>query len=59
MCMFTKCLKLTKRSAVIIIVIIAALMMAAVIMSILPVLIFYLALQDFFVEGIAMTGLKG
>ncbi len=35
------------------------LMMAAVIMSILPVLIFYLALQDFFVEGIAMTGLKG
>ena len=35
------------------------LMMAAVIISILPVLIFYLALQDFFVEGIAMTGLKG
>lgn len=35
------------------------LMMAAVIMSILPILIFYLVLQDFFVEGIAMTGLKG
>ncbi len=36
MCMFTKCLKLTKRSAVIIIVIIAALMMAAVILRSSP-----------------------
>ena len=35
------------------------LMMAAVILSILPVFIFYLCLQDFFVEGIAMAGLKG
>lgn len=35
------------------------LLMAAVIMSLLPVLILYLCLQDFFVEGIAMTGLKG
>ena len=35
------------------------LMMAAVILSILPVFIFYLSLQDFFVEGIAMAGLKG
>lgn len=35
------------------------LLMAAVILSILPVLILYLCLQDFFVEGIAMTGLKG
>ena len=35
------------------------LMMAAVILSILPVFVFYLALQDFFVEGIALTGLKG
>lgn len=35
------------------------LMMAAVILSILPVLVLYLCLQDFFVEGIAMAGLKG
>lgn len=33
-------------------------LMAAVILSILPVLILYLCLQDFFVEGIAMTGMK-
>ena len=35
------------------------LLMAAVIMSLLPILILYLCLQDFFVEGIAVTGLKG
>ena len=35
------------------------LLMAAVILSLLPILILYLCLQDFFVEGIAMTGLKG
>lgn len=35
------------------------LLMAAVIMSLIPVLILYLCLQDFFVEGIAMSGLKG
>ncbi len=35
------------------------LLMAAVILSLLPVLLLYLFLQDFFVEGIAITGLKG
>ena len=56
--MFTKCLKLTKRSAVIIIVIIAALMMAAVIMSILPVLIFYVICQKWIISGVVTGAVK-
>jgi multiple sugar transport system permease protein len=33
--------------------------MAASIVSLVPVLLIFLALQRFFVEGIASTGLKG
>ena len=33
--------------------------MAASVVSVIPVLIVFLALQRFFVEGIASTGLKG
>ena len=33
--------------------------MAASVVSLIPVLIVFLALQRFFVEGIASTGLKG
>jgi multiple sugar transport system permease protein len=35
------------------------LIMAASMVSLIPVLIVFLALQRFFVEGIASTGLKG
>jgi multiple sugar transport system permease protein len=35
------------------------LIMAASVVSLIPVLIIFLALQRFFVEGIASTGLKG
>ena len=36
-----------------------ALIMAAALVSLIPVIILFLAFQRFFVEGIASTGIKG
>ncbi len=33
--------------------------MAAAVMSILPVLLIFILLQRYFIEGIAMSGIKG